>query len=278
MYRKHAYPADEDNRKVFLPRDSDLQDVELSQSETMVFLYREVFNHLSPQYPDRCTLLTGISHALYVGFTKTRLTDLDEAIILAREALELRPLPYRSRSLYWLTSFLWHRFRETRKLADLEEAITLQREALEQPVQPPPHRYDHPELRKNLAVFLSTRFVQTGQLADIEEAVLLGRGALEVEPPPSRGRSDSLDNLALYLSWRFEKTGQLADIEEAVHLGREALELRPVPHRYRSRTLGLLATYLSKQFDKTGNIADKEEADSMRREALKLESASSSNR
>jgi hypothetical protein len=132
VYRKHAYPDNLDNRKVF--RDTTLEDVQLSESETMISLYREVFNHISLKYPNRCTLLSGFSNALYVRFAQTnQLTYLDEAITLRLEALSLRPAPhpYRSNPLAWVSHFLWRRFCETGYLTDLEEAIIFRREALE---------------------------------------------------------------------------------------------------------------------------------------------------
>jgi tetratricopeptide (TPR) repeat protein len=182
VYRKHCYPADFAKRKVFRI----FREAKLSESEMMVSLYREVFVHLSHQYPDRlgCTLLVGFSSALYVGFVKTScLADLEEAIVLGREALELRPPPHphRSNSLHDLSAYLAERSNKTGRPADLEEAILLVREALELRSSPHPQRSVS---LYNLAACLSYRFNETGQLADIEEAVHLSRQALELRPPP----------------------------------------------------------------------------------------------
>jgi tetratricopeptide (TPR) repeat protein len=66
--------------------------------------------------------------------------DLEEAISMYREALELRPSshPDRLDSLHNLGDALSARHRRTGIMADLEEAISLHREALE--LRLPPHQ------------------------------------------------------------------------------------------------------------------------------------------
>ena len=59
--------------------------------------------------------------------------DLDEAIVLVREALELRPQghPLRSDSLNSLANGLSTRYKRLGVMHDLDEAVALGREALD---------------------------------------------------------------------------------------------------------------------------------------------------
>lgn len=60
------------------------------------------------------------------------LDDLDEAIVLHRQFLALRPLghPDRATSLLNLADSLLTSFGETEELSDLDEVVTMHREAL----------------------------------------------------------------------------------------------------------------------------------------------------
>ena len=95
--------------------------------------------------------------------------DLDGAIILFREALDLRPQghPLRSGALDILYYCLSAQFNELGEIQDLDEAIVLVREALSLRPQGHPLRY----LSLNsLAAHLSSRYKQLGTTQDIDEA------------------------------------------------------------------------------------------------------------
>ena len=66
---------------------------------TVVSLYREVVARLSPQNPDRPMILNDFSVVLSAQFDKMgKLADLEEAVLLGRETLKLRPPPDPNRS------------------------------------------------------------------------------------------------------------------------------------------------------------------------------------
>ncbi|KAF8509622.1 CHAT domain-containing protein [Gautieria morchelliformis] len=195
--------------------------------------------------------------------------DLEEAISLHREALELLPAPHplRSYPLHNIASALWTRFKQSGRHEDLEEAISLHREALE--LRPAPHLFRSSSLN-DLASALSTRFKQSGQHEDLEEAISLHREALELLPAPHPLRSYPLHNIASALWTRFEQSGRHEDLEEAISLHREAFELFPAPYPLRSASLNNIASALKTRFEQSGRHEDLEEAISLHREALEL--------
>jgi CHAT domain-containing protein len=143
--------------------------------------------------------------------------DLDEAIVLDREALNLRPPGHsdRSLSLSNLAVRLSTRFDQLRATEDLDEAIVLDREALD--LRPLGHPLRSSSVN-NLAVYLSTRYNQLGTPEDLDEAIVLDREALDLRPQGHPDRSGSLENLASHLYARFTPSKQLHDQEELFNL------------------------------------------------------------
>ena len=197
------------------------------------------------------------------------LGDLEEAIPLQRDALELRPPghPNRPSSLINLARCLSTRYDQLSAMGDLEEAIILQREALE--LCPTGHRHHSPSL-SNVALYLSTRYDRLGAVADLEEAIILHREALELRLPGHPDRPSSLNNLARRLSTRYDQLGAVGDLEQAIILQREALELCPPGHPHHSTSLNNLALYLLTRYDRLGGVGDLEEAIILHRAALEL--------
>ena len=147
--------------------------------------------------------------------------DLEEAIVLEREALDLRPQghPLRSTSLNNLATSLSTRFKQLVAVDDLHEAIVL-------------FRYLRPRGRplrsgslNNLADSLFTRYNQLGAMEDLHEAIVLDREALDLRPQGHPDRPISLNNPAKFLSTRCNQLEATEDVGEAIVLGREALGL-----------------------------------------------------
>ena len=195
--------------------------------------------------------------------------DIEEAIVLDREALSLCPKghPDRSRSLNNLADGLSTRYKQLGEMQDLHEAIALDREAHDLCPQGHPHRSTS---LNNLAVRLSTRYERLGAMQDLHEAIVLDREALGLRPQGHPDRSMSLNNLAVRLSIRYNQLGAMQDLDEAIVLDREALDLRPQGHPDRSRSLNNLAICLSTRYKQLGAIQDLNEAIVLEREALKL--------
>ena len=195
--------------------------------------------------------------------------DLNEAIVLGREALGLRPQghPDRSASLNNLAVHLSTRYNQLGAMEDLNEAIVLDREALG--LRPQGHP-DWSASLNNHAAHLSTRYNQLGAMEDLDEVIVLGREALDLHPQGHPARSTSLSNFAVRLSTRYKQLGAMEDLNEAIVLDREALGLRPSGHPDRSTSLNNLAVDLSSRYEQLGVMEDLDEAIVLDREALAL--------
>ncbi|KDR71376.1 hypothetical protein GALMADRAFT_144057, partial [Galerina marginata CBS 339.88] len=111
-------------------------------------------------HSDHSGSLNNLASALQTRFEQRGASnDLDEAILLHREALFLRPAPHpdRSSSLNNLANALQTHFQQRGASNDLDEAISLHREALL--LRPAPHPGRSMSLN-NLANALQTRFEQ----------------------------------------------------------------------------------------------------------------------
>jgi tetratricopeptide (TPR) repeat protein len=117
------------------------------------------------------------------------MADLEEAISLYREALELRPSPHPRRpdSLYNLALSLEEMYKVTRVLLDLQEAITCHEELLE--LHCPAGHKDRPETLRGLAGLLQMRSDAMGQEEDISRIEALGEEADRLLDPSTESTS-----------------------------------------------------------------------------------------
>jgi len=153
------------------------------------------------------------------------LGDLEEAIQVSREALQLTPpnSPDRPSRLNNLGAGLYARHARTGDLDDLEEAIRVFRAALKLTSPNSPNR---PRYLNNLGTGLRDRYAQTGTLSDLEEAIRVSRAALKLTPPNSPDRPSRLNNLGSRLRNRYAHTGTLSDLKKARKIYEEALQDR----------------------------------------------------
>ncbi|KAJ2930657.1 hypothetical protein H1R20_g6445, partial [Candolleomyces eurysporus] len=237
-----------------------------SEYSSAVHLCREALA-LLPGTPKWIMILAAVyrDRASQIG----SLTDMDEAISLHREALQLRPSPDpdRSNSLANLGSALLDRYWLKGTMADLEEAVSVYREALN--LRPSFHPFRSDSLN-NLGRVLLDRYGCTGFTADLEESISLLREALELHSSPHQDRSSSLTSLGIALVDRHRLTKTKADLEEAISLLHEAIKLRPYPHPLRSDSLHSLGTALMHRHLCMGALADLEDAIALHRAALEF--------
>ena len=110
-----------------------------------IIVYRHGLE-LCPKDESQCTCMSGLADALWHRYERTgSMVDLNEAVLMDRETLSLRPTPHpdRSSSLNNLGARLFDRFQRTSSrsaMADLEETILVQRESLSLCPTPHPHR------------------------------------------------------------------------------------------------------------------------------------------
>ncbi|PPQ92057.1 hypothetical protein CVT25_007488, partial [Psilocybe cyanescens] len=122
-------------------------------------------------HPDRSISLDNLALALGTRFNQHgKQGDLDEAISLHRQAVELQPAPHpdRSMSLNNLAHAVQTQFNQRGERNDLDEAISLHRQALK--LRLPPHPKRSTSLN-DLANALWAQFNQGGKQHDLDEAM-----------------------------------------------------------------------------------------------------------
>ena len=244
---------------------------ETSCIDEAIVLDREALELCSPAgHPKRSVSLTQLAVDLASRYMHLwAMQDLDEAIVLVREALDLRPkgYPNRSTSLINLAHLLYSLYEQLGAMQDLDEAIILVREALDLCARGHP---DRTLSLNNLAAYLCTRCKQLGEMQDLDEAIVLIREALDLYPQGHIDRPMSLVNLAECLSSRYKQLGAREDLDEAIVLEREALELFSQGDPVQPISLNNLAEYLSTRYKQLGEMQDLDEAIVLAREALGL--------
>ncbi|KAH9477638.1 hypothetical protein JR316_0009864 [Psilocybe cubensis] len=208
-------------------------------------------------------------------------SDIDEAISLHEQNIDLLPPPHPSLRLFTLNNMaiaLSARFDIEKNQNDLDKAISLHRTAISEVkhgTDPPP------DSLFNLANALLTRSKQGQQYAqDSDESITLYKKALDLYHPTHSNRSSALDNLAAALVFRVDQgRGDTDNLNDALSLIKQALALCPPSHPLRSHVLSNMASVLSTRFSKgMGSQADLHEVVSLRRQALELQSGNHPNR
>ncbi|KAG6327095.1 hypothetical protein ID866_11994, partial [Astraeus odoratus] len=145
-------------------------------------------------------------------YSQGALGDLEEAISLHQQALELFSVTYPDRpcSLSALAKCMKSRYDSQGALGDLEEAISLHQQALE--LYP-------------LANSMQSRYDSQGALEHLEEAISLHQQALKLFPISHPNRPLSLFGLASCMKSRYHSQGALGDLDEAISLFQHVLDL-----------------------------------------------------
>lgn len=207
--------------------------------------------------------LSQAANSLFEKFSGSSSTsDLQRAISLSQEALELRPTldPSRWSLLNNLGSALCARSKMGHP-SDLDKAITIHREAIRL-ISPHDHKYIFSF--KNLVESLQLRFYLRHQLPDLEDSIQLQREALSFSPS---GRPELFYDLAHDLSLRYERLCQREDLEEQINCLHKAL-----PHLEIPQLLTDLVNALSERFKQDHDLADLDEAIGLCRQLLNLQS------
>ncbi|KAJ2924460.1 hypothetical protein H1R20_g12644, partial [Candolleomyces eurysporus] len=196
----------------------------------------------------------------------------EEAVVVFRHALHLRPDPHPSRgeTLDNIATALWSCYRQNGDNDILDESISFSRMAVT--LSPTAHP-DRDRYLTNLANALTEFYYRNGRLEALNEIISLEREALELCPVPNPDHSKSLNNLANSLQSLYEHNGDIDALNEAVSLHRDALALHPAPHPDRSLSLNNLANALQSLYDCNWDIGGLNEAISLHHEALTLRPA-----
>jgi tetratricopeptide (TPR) repeat protein len=198
-----------------------------------------------------------------------KLEDLDEAILVARQLLELPLEGYPDLTVSCLNSLgnmLKWRFERVGDIEDIEEAIRL----AEKVVKIVPE--DDPKVAaylSNLGTKLSSRYQRKGQIKDLENAIQVVGQAVKATPKDHPRLGGYLDNLGIMLSLRYERTGKMEDLDEAIKLGQRAVEAALLDRRVSlPRHLSNLGSTIELRYAHTGKMEDLEWAIQVGRQAV----------
>ncbi len=186
-------------------------------------------------------------------FEKTaKIVDLDEAIRIARKALEstLPDSPSYAAYSSTLGVQLWKRFEHTGKPADLDEAIAMTEKAVESSL---PNDHNYPLYLNHLGIVLQRRFTQTGETATLDKAITMAGQAAEYDHPD---RAAFLNTLGKMLEQRSNSIGNMADLDKAIETAWKMLESPLCGHLPRVACLAVLSTRLLNRFTRTKQVAD----------------------
>jgi tetratricopeptide (TPR) repeat protein len=211
------------------------------------------------------------------GFALGIRTELDRAIRVAQEAVELTPPGHidRPSHLNNLGMHLSKRYSQADQPADLDEAIKVTQEAVE---LTPLGSNNRPRRLNNLGSQLSNRYLLVGRPADINEAIKVTQQAVELTPPGSNDRPRLLNNLGSHLFEKHKRTSQRIHLDEAIKVTQEAVELTPATSQDRLRRLNNLGMKISERYSQAAQAADLDEAIKVAQEVVKLTPATSNDR
>jgi len=270
---------------------------------------------LELQAPERSLSFKNLANALMTQVNQGGLRgDLDEVILLCRQALELQASPHPNRFVFIndFANALWMRFQQRGQKDDLDEAISLYKQNFK--LFPPSY---HNRSDFNLSSALWIRFQQRGQQDDLDEVTSLHRQALELQATPhSNGFAlpndfinvlyiqfiegnqksnldgvillckqvllaphnpniySALSNLVGVLWIRFEQENQQDDLDEIILFCRKALELQTLSYSNQFDNITNLANALLIRFKQRGWKGDLDEVVLLHRQVFKLQGPS----
>jgi tetratricopeptide (TPR) repeat protein len=224
-------------------------------------------------YPMR---LLDLSSALYERYLRFgELADLDDAVLLARDAHRALPADIRPVMAPVMLSMqsviLLNRFVRLNTTADLDAAVATAQEAAS---LTPADANWRAETLTGLSSALHSRYECTGSVADLRAAISAAEDA--VAATAEQGGEVQITKLVVLadaLLSRHARFGESGDMGAAVSAYRKALAVTPDRDPVRPAVLASLAIALRSRFVQTGTSTDLDEAIAAQQEALGLVSA-----
>ena len=239
----------------------------ISRLESAILLYRQVIHQCGRSDSKRFVTMYGLADA-YVSrwFHSRQSGDLDEAVVIFQDCLQLRPAPHPGPRLQArLCACLAMKSLLTGDTDVFAEASLLHFR----------HEKSHREDTKawdlaEQAAEIGRKFISSGDLTDLDSVLLLSEKAVSMigEEDPLRYEILKLATVTVLL--RFRQTGQGFDLDRAILLLEETMPLLPATDEGGSSLLREVGNALVNRFEHTTQALDLEKAISMTRKALIL--------
>ncbi|KAH7153450.1 CHAT domain-containing protein [Dactylonectria macrodidyma] len=214
----------------------------------------DTLRHLSDHLADRFSITEDID-------------DLERAIELAKESVDMSPDHFRAPLLDSYAMRLVERYEWTGRSEDLDGALQAARQAAD---LAPHDTLDRYSILMNLGALIRGLHESTGDMSHLEEAIQISRKLLQEIPNSNPLKSTTLTNLGLQLADRYLRTGVVADLEEAIQVGRQAMNSKAENDSSRSGLLDTLSVHLKLRYLRTGVTSDLEEAIDLSKESVRL--------
>jgi hypothetical protein len=202
------------------------------------------------------------------------LEDLDEAIELRQEVVELSPPPPdvdHIDALRILAQNVLIRHHRVKDVDSLNTVISLSRAAYAFGILNDSTEVNEAAGKsylRELATAVCSRYRLLHREEDLQESIELYGKLLENQPVGEQGTS--LTVLSLLLGNRFDRSGNPEDLERAISIFLQLLARRPSPHPERYNTLINLGSSLRTLFVQTGQKKHLNDAETFLREAIEL--------
>ena len=210
------------------------------------------------------------SRALHAKFEVTReIEDLEEAIKISREVLEITPTDHNDKSLrlHNLSQQLYSLAEESRLKEDLEEAISAYRKAIDATADDDSSRVQR---LSNLGVALQHRHEMTKSIDDIAEAMKIQEEAVATCPERDPILPSLLHNLSMSLYIRYRSLRSMDDLDRAIQLSEKAVLGNADGIANKGSYLALHGMCLMSRATRVGNIKDLEEGIQLNEQALEI--------
>lgn len=220
----------------------------VSDLDTAIDQLRKTRDAIPAGSPGSRPLPRNLRMALGARFERSGLIeDLDEAIVVGREAVAASADPNRPVYLINLGLVLWNRYGQSGSLDDLDEFISVSSQALGAPSG------EHPEralFLRNLGAGLLTRFRRSGSAADLDEAIAVFRLAV------AASASNHAEHAAWPASLRSALTERFKLFDRAIVMCGQAAAASASDHPDRFEHLGNLCIALKARLERLPSEAD----------------------
>ncbi|KAK3378914.1 CHAT domain-containing protein [Lasiosphaeria ovina] len=213
----------------------------MADLEEAVRMSRRAVDMLPNDHPDRPEWLNNLA-VRYLDYSSDTgaTSDLEKAVLVAEEALNVTPGTPSPVVLNVYGRLLGNRYMQTGVTSDIEEAIQRARQALDiASDNPGPYLVD-------LAMLLLDLYHSTGAIADLEQVIQVARQAAKEAENNRLRRLKCSDFLGHVLFDRYKKIGTMADLDDIFSDGQREISgrtLRGLLIDFWCQSTGAMADY-----------------------------------
>ncbi|KAH6984501.1 CHAT domain-containing protein [Ilyonectria sp. MPI-CAGE-AT-0026] len=209
----------------------------------------------TPDFADEAAQLHHLGAAYGERYDRSRtLADLDRAVELFEESLNLTPLHHENRAsrLRDLAAAHHNRCLKIGGIEHLNKAIPLYQECLETS----PSENERASCLRDLGAAYADKYRRTLAETDLNTAIQLMQESVDSTPRDDAHRAPRLLSLGAALGDRFQRVYDSSDVDKSIPIYEEYLDRLPLGHPDRSARLRDLAAGFQARYVKLGTASD----------------------